>query len=51
MIVAKKAEILVRGLATIGIIALVDEATGYQDIRARKALNQILDKFIFVGLA
>ena len=27
---AKKAEILMRGLAHIGIIALVDEATGYQ---------------------
>lgn len=46
LVVAKKCEILVRGFARIGIIALVDEATGYQDVRARKALEEILDKFI-----
>jgi hypothetical protein len=46
IIVAKQCEILVRGFARIGIIALVDEATGYQDVRARKALEEILDKFI-----
>jgi hypothetical protein len=40
--VAKQAEILVRGLARVGIIALVDEATGYQDIRPRDALVRIL---------
>lgn len=39
-------EILMRGLARVGITALVDEATGYQDIRARKALEEILEKFI-----
>ena len=33
--IAKACEILMRGLATVGIIALVDEATGYQDSRAR----------------
>ena len=44
--IAAKCEILVRGLATVGIIALVDEATGYQHYRARKALEEILDKFI-----
>jgi hypothetical protein len=38
---AKKAEILMRGLAHIGIIALIDEATGYQEIRDRKALENI----------
>lgn len=43
---AKKAEILMRGLATIGIVALVDEATGYQDIRDRQALQAILDKYL-----
>ena len=32
---AKKAEILMRGLAHIGITAFVDEATGYQEIRDR----------------
>lgn len=44
--IATQAEILVRGFARVGIIALVDEATGYQELRARKALNEILDKFI-----
>ncbi len=44
--VAKQAEILIRALAHVGIIALVDEATGYQDVRARYALEKILEKFI-----
>ena len=44
--IAAQAEILIRGLATIGVIALVDEATGYQEIRARRALATILEKFI-----
>jgi hypothetical protein len=43
---AAQAEIIMRGLATVGIIALVDEATGYQDIRARDALATILEEFI-----
>lgn len=44
--VAKQADILMRGLAHVGIIALVDEATGYQDLRARNALAEILEQFI-----
>lgn len=44
--VAAQAEILMRALAHVGIIALVDEATGYQDVRARNALNEILEQFI-----
>ena len=44
--VAKQAEILVRGLARVGIIALVHEATGYQEVRAKNALAQILERFI-----
>lgn len=44
--VAKQAEILVRGLARTGIIALVDEATGYQELRAKNALAKILEEFI-----
>ena len=34
------------GLGEVGIIGLVDEATGYQDIRARNALATILEQFI-----
>ena len=44
--IAEQAEILVRGLARVGIIALVDEATGYQRDRAKDALAKILEAFI-----
>jgi hypothetical protein len=44
--VAKQAEILIRGLAHVGIIALVDEVTGYQEFRSRDALSRILEAFI-----
>jgi hypothetical protein len=44
--VARKADILMRGLAHVGIIALVDEATGYQYDRVRHALEEILEQFI-----
>jgi hypothetical protein len=44
--VATQCEILVRGFARVGIIALVDEATGYQDDRAKDALTRILEAFI-----
>lgn len=44
--VARQAEILVRGLAQVGIIALVDEATGYQEVRTANALAQILETFV-----
>lgn len=43
---AQQCEILMRGFARVGIIALVDEATGYQQVRARQALEEILEKFI-----
>ncbi len=48
---AQRAEILMRGLAHIGVVALVDEATGYQEVRDRKALQAILDKYIAKELA
>jgi hypothetical protein len=44
--IAVRCEILVRGFARVGIIALIDEATGYQDIRARNNLEQILAKYL-----
>jgi hypothetical protein len=43
---AQKAELLMRALADIAIIALVDEATGYQQIRARDELQKILSAYI-----
>lgn len=44
--IADQCEILMRGFARVGIIALVDEATGYQEVRAREALEEILRQFI-----
>lgn len=44
--IAAAAELLVRGLAQVGIIALIDEATGYQDMRARDALARILEAYV-----
>ena len=44
--IAVRADILIRGLASVGIVALVDEATGYQRDRAADALAVILEKFI-----
>jgi hypothetical protein len=44
--IAQQCEVLMRGFAHVGIIALVDEATGYQRVRARRSLEQILEKFI-----
>jgi hypothetical protein len=43
---ARAAEIVMRALAHVGIIALVDEATGYQEIRDRLALQEVLRKYI-----
>jgi len=44
--IADRCELLVRGFARVGIVALVDEVTGYQQARIRHALAEILDKFI-----
>jgi len=44
-------DIVMRGLAHVGIAALVDEATGYQAIRDRAALQAILDQFLRKELA
>jgi hypothetical protein len=44
--IAAKCEILIRGFARVGIVALVDEATGYQRDREKDALSKILEAFI-----
>lgn len=44
--IATKASILMRGLAKVGIVALVDEATGYQAVRDRQELHRILESYI-----
>ena len=44
--VAVAADMLIRGLARVGIIALVDEATGYQEDRKKDELSKILEAYI-----
>lgn len=43
---AKKAEIITRACAKVGIIALIDEATGYQEFREKQELQLKLQAFI-----
>jgi hypothetical protein len=43
---AAACEILMRSFARVGIIALVDEATGYQEVRDREALQNLLDRYL-----
>lgn len=45
-IIAKNAKEVIRALAKTGIIALVDEATKYQDVRAKDALAKIFEEFL-----
>lgn len=49
--IAERADMLVRALASIGIVALVDEATGYQEVRDKKALSALLDKYLLQEFA
>jgi len=43
---AKYCDALIRSFAKVGIIALVDEATGYQYERDRSALHKILEAYV-----
>jgi hypothetical protein len=44
--IAEQCELVLQGLAHVGITALVDEATGYQELRDKVALQAILDQFL-----
>ena len=48
---AEISEQLVRALSKVGIISLVDEATGYQQVRPRDALEAYLNKILSKELA
>ncbi len=43
---ARQASIILRSCAKVGIIALIDEATGYQEFRAKRELQLKLQAFI-----
>ena len=45
-IIAEQCEILIRGFARVGIIALIDEATGYQYDREKDELQKILKAYV-----
>ena len=44
--VADYCDALLRGLTNVAIDALIDEATGFQDIRMRNALQKLLEKYV-----
>jgi hypothetical protein len=48
---AETAELMLRAFARVGVIALVDEATGFQESRDRDALRAILDAYLRQELA
>lgn len=43
---AEQSEVLVRALAKVGIVALVDEATGFQNERDRNELHKLLEAYL-----
>jgi hypothetical protein len=49
--IAAHARALNRAFATLGIVALVDEATGFQDVRPKDALQQYLELLVRKELA
>jgi len=44
--IAQRCEVLMRALARVGLIALIDEATGFQELRERDALHRILEAYM-----
>lgn len=44
--IAQQCEILMRGFARVGIVALVDEVTGYERVRKRGELHKILEAYV-----
>ena len=49
--IVKACDLLMRGLAHVGISALVDEATHYQELRDKEALQKILDQYLTAEFA
>jgi hypothetical protein len=44
--IADRLLLIMSAFAKVGIIAIIDEMTGYQEVRERDALQKILDKFL-----
>lgn len=49
--IIESCDILIRSLAGVAIVALVDEASGYQEIRPQNALQAYLEKIVAKQLA
>jgi len=49
--IADQAHLILKGLARTGIAGLIDEATGYQEIRDKHALQALLDAYLRRELA
>ncbi len=49
--IARKAEAIISAFAKTGITAVIDEATNYQEVRDRKALQKMLDKYLLADYA
>jgi hypothetical protein len=49
--IADHAHIIMKGLARLGIAGLIDEATGYQEVRDKRALQALLDTYLRKELA
>lgn len=49
--IADRAHVIMKALAHVGIAGLVDEATGYQEVRDKRALQTILDTYLRQELA
>lgn len=43
---AMKAQVLVNAFAKVGVVALIDEATGYQQIRSPEALRLLIQQYV-----
>lgn len=50
-IIAAQCEFILRGLAKTGIVALIDEATGYQNLRPSDGLRNYFDQILRKDLA
>jgi len=50
-IIAAQCELIMRGLAKTGIVALIDEATGYQNLRPADGLRTYFDQVLKKDLA
>ncbi len=45
-IIAAQCEVLVMGFASVGLVALIDEATGYQYDREKDALQKLINAYV-----